>query len=91
MKHTEAIKHAKGRNQAKFTSFFTSKPEGVNCSTASHSKSIGPFTISDATLEAEIYWLAKLAYSNYCLHSSDYIGDLFQAMFLIAKLLKTSH
>ena len=55
----------------------TSKPEGESCSTASQPKSIGLFTISDATLEAEIYWLAKLAYSNYSLFFSDHIGDLF--------------
>ena len=82
-KHKEAIKHAKDRNHAKHTSFFASKPEGASCSTASQPKSVGLFTISDATLEAGIYWPA---YSNYSLHSSDHIGNLFQTMFADSKI-----
>ena len=35
----------------------------------------------DASLKAEIYWLAKVACSNYSLRSCDHVGDMFRAMF----------
>ena len=35
----------------------------------------------EASLEAEIYWLAKMASSNYSLRSSDHVGDIFSVMF----------
>lgn len=75
-KHKEAMKHLKDRSQAKLTSFTVTKAEETSCST-SQPQAIGLFTVSDASLEAEIYWLGKLAVSNYSLHSSDHIGDLF--------------
>ena len=35
----------------------------------------------DASLKAEIYWLAKVVCSNYSLCSCDHVGDMFRAMF----------
>ena len=35
----------------------------------------------DASLKAEIYWLAKVACSNYSLCSCDHVADMFRAMF----------
>ena len=40
----------------------------------------------DASLKAEIYWLAKVACSNYSLHSCDHVGDMFRAMFQDSKI-----
>ena len=39
-----------------------------------------------ASLEVEIYWLAKMASSNYSLRSSDHVGDLFSVMFPDSKI-----
>ena len=86
-KHKDAMKHAKDKNQAKLTTFTTSNPK-VPSSSSTHSKSVGMFTVGDATLEAEIYWLAKVASSNYSLRSTDHIGDLFRAMFPDSEIAK---
>ena len=40
----------------------------------------------DASLKAEIYWLAKVACSNYSLCSCDHVGDMFRAMFPDSKI-----
>ena len=40
----------------------------------------------DASLKAEIYWLAKVACSNYSLRSCDHVGDMFRAMFPDSKI-----
>ena len=54
-KHKEVRKHTKDKSQAKLTSFTVSKPEGPSTST-SEPRPLGLFTISDTTLEAEIFW-----------------------------------
>ena len=74
-------------------SFTVSKPEGPSTST-SEPRPLGLFTVGDATLEAEIFWLAKVASCNYSLRSTDHIGDLFRKMFpdsKIAENFKLSH
>ena len=40
----------------------------------------------DASLKAEIYWLAKVACSNYILCSCDCVGDMLRAMFPDSKI-----
>ena len=40
----------------------------------------------DALLKAEIYWLAKVACSNYSLRSCDHVGDMFRAMIPDSKI-----
>ena len=40
----------------------------------------------DASLKAGIYWLAKVACSNYSLCSCDHVGDMFRAMFPDSKI-----
>ena len=40
----------------------------------------------DASLKAEIYWLAKVACSNYSLCSCDHVGDMFSAIFPDSKI-----
>ena len=54
--------------------FFPSTQAGQ--STSSAAKSPGLIKYSEASSEAEIYWLAKMACSNYSLRSVDHIGDL---------------
>ena len=39
-----------------------------------------------ASLKVEIYWLAKVACSNYSLCSCDHVGDRFRAMFPDSKI-----
>ena len=92
-KHKEVRKHTKDKSQAKLTSFTVSKPEGPSTST-SEPRPLGLFTVGDATLEAEIFWLAKVASCNYSLRSTNHIGDLFRKMFPdsnIAENFKLSH
>ena len=84
-KHKEVRKHTKDKSQAKLTSFTVSKPEGPSIST-SEPRPLGLFTVGDATLEAEIFWLAKVASCNYSLRSTDHIGDLFRKMFPDSKI-----
>ena len=74
------MKYLKDRSQAKLTTFTATKVVEASCST-SQPHAIELFTVSDASLKAEVYWLGKLAVSNYSLCSSDHIRDLFQAMF----------
>ena len=67
--------------------------KGPSTST-SELRPLGLFTVGDATLEAEIFWLAKVASCNYSLQSTDHIGDLFRKMFpdsKIAENFKLSH
>ena len=47
---------------------------------------MGCINYGEASLEAEIYWLAKMASSNYSLRSSDQVGDLFSVMFPDSKI-----
>ena len=49
-------------------------------------KTVGCINYGEADLEAEIYWLTKMASSNYSLRSSDHIGDLFSVMFPDSKI-----
>ena len=79
-KHKEVMKYLKDRSQAKLTTFTATKVEEASCST-SQPHAIELFTVSDASLKAEVYSLGKLAVSNYSLCSSDHFGDLFQAVF----------
>ena len=75
-KHKEAMKYLKDRRQAKLTTFTATKVEEASCST-SQPHAIELFTVSDASLQAKVYWLGKLGVSNYSLCSSDHIRDLF--------------
>ena len=49
-------------------------------SSACSSQSLGLITPGDS-MNAEIFWLAKVSVSNLSLQSVDNIGDLFRAMF----------
>ena len=73
----EAVKHSVDTKQSKL--FFPSICTGP--STSSAAKSLGLIKYGEASSEAEIYWLAKTACSNYSLRSVDHIGDLFRTMF----------
>ena len=59
---------------------------GQSSSTASAAKSNVLINFGDAFLEAQIYWLAKMACNNYSLQSSDHIRDLFRTMFSDSKI-----
>ena len=81
-KHQEAVKHSVDTKQSKL--FFPSTPAGP--STSSAAKSLGHVKYGEASSEAEIYWLAKMACSNYSLRSVDHIEDLFSTMFPDSKI-----
>ena len=80
-KHQEAVKHSVDKKRA---NFFPATQAGP--STSSAAKSLGLIKYSEASSEAEIYWLAKMACSNYSLRSVDHIGDLFRTMFPDSKI-----
>ena len=44
------------------------------------------FNYNDASLTAEIYWLAKTASCNFSLCSADHIGNTFKQMFPDSKI-----
>ena len=52
----------------------------------SAAKSIGVINYGEASSDAEIYWIAKIACNNYSLHSVDHIGHLFRTMFPDSKV-----
>ena len=60
-KHIEAVKHSKDSKQSKLT-FTISKPEASSSKTQPRLS-----TTHEATVEAEIYWIIKLACMNYSL------------------------
>ena len=84
-KHQEAVKHSVDTKQSKL--FIPSTQAGPSTSYAA--KSLGLIKYGEASSEAEIYWLAKMAYNNYSLTSVDHIGDLFRTLFQIVKLQVT--
>ena len=43
--------------------------------------SVVSFSYNDASLTAQIYWLAKMASCNFTLRSADHVGDTFKKMF----------
>ena len=85
-KHKEVIKHYKDNklyfpvNQAG-TSTSSSSAAGPSTSVATSGKTVGCINYGEASLEVEIYWLAKMASSNYSLRSSDHVVDLFSVRF----------
>ena len=80
-KHIDAIKHSVDKKQKKLVAF--SKQSGE--SSAWSSQSLGLITPGDS-MNAEIFWLAKVSVSNLSLQSVDNIGDLFRAMFPDSKI-----
>ena len=82
-KHQEAVKYSVDKRQGKL---FVSTKQGAASSTDTSYGSVRVINYGDASLEAEVYWLAKLASDNYSLLSSDNIGDLFRAMFPDSKI-----
>ena len=88
-KHIDAIKHSVDKKQKKLVAFSKQSGESSACS----SQSLGLITPGDS-MNAEIFWLAKVSVSNLSLRSVDNIGDLFRAMFpdgKIAANFKLSH
>ena len=63
-KHIETTKHSQDKRQTKL---FPTVSTGTASSTASTSRSVGLVNYADASLEAQIYWLAKMACNNYSL------------------------
>ena len=54
--------------------------------TASTSKGLGIVLPGDESLKAKILWLAKVAFGNLILRSTDKLGELFRSMFLDSKI-----
>ena len=65
--------------------FFPSTQTEAGPSTSA-AKSIGVINYGEASSDAEIYWIAKMACNNYSLRSVDHIGDLFRTMFPDSKV-----
>ena len=82
-KHIETTKHSRDKRQTKL---FPTVSTGTTSSTASTSRSVGLVSYVDTSLEAQRYWLAKMACNNYSLRSSDHIGSLFRTMFPDSKI-----
>ena len=82
-KHQEAVKHSVDTKQSKL--FFPSTQAEAGPSTSA-AKSIGVINYGEASSDAEIYWIAKMACNNYSLRSVDHIGDLFRTMFPDSKV-----
>ena len=80
-KHIDAIKHSVDKKQKKLVAFSKQSGESSACS----SQSLGLITPGDS-MNAEIFWLAKVSVSNLSLRSVDNIGDLFRAMFPDSKI-----
>ena len=88
-KHIDAIKHSVDKKQKKLVAFSKQSGESSACS----SQSLGLITPGDS-MNAEIFWLAKVSVSNLSLRSVDNIGNLFRAMFPDSKIaanFKLSH
>ena len=71
-KHIDAIKHSVDKKQKKLVAFSKQLGESSACS----SQSLGLITPGDS-MNAEIFWLAKVSVSNLSLRSVDNTGDLF--------------
>ena len=80
-KHIDAIKHSVDKKQKKLVAFSKQSGESSACS----SQSLGLITPGDS-MNAEIFWLAKVSFSNLSLRSVDNMGDLFRAIFLDSKI-----
>ena len=80
-KYIDAIKHSVDKKQNKLVAFSKQSGESSFCS----SQSLGLITPGDS-MNAEIFWLAKVSVSNLSLRSVDNIGDLFRAMFPDSKI-----
>ena len=86
-KHKDLMKHAKDRTQVKLT--FRDRKLDAGAGTSSQTTLTSLTTLNNATVEAEIFWLAKMACSNFSFRSSDTIGHLFQAMFPDSEIAKS--
>jgi len=82
-KHKQAIKYLQDNKQGKL--FFPATSTSTSNSTSSTPK-LETINYSDASLVAEIYWLAKMAYCNFSMRSADHIGGIFQTMFPDSKI-----
>ena len=80
-KHIDVIEHSVDKKQKKLVAFSKQSGESSACS----SQSLGLITPGDS-MNAEIFWLAKVLVSNLSLRSVDNIGDLFRAMFPDSKI-----
>ena len=69
------------QKQKKLVAFSKQSGESSACS----SQSLGLITPGDS-MNAEIFWLAKVSVSNLCLRSVDNVGDLFRTMFPDSKI-----
>lgn len=87
-KHKEATKHARSNKQAKLlvTASAPSTSSSSIGNTTSSGASVVSFSYNDASLTAQIYWLAKMASCNFSLRSADHIGDTFKKMFPDSKI-----
>ena len=86
-KHKQATKHVRSNNQAKL--LVTASAPSTSSSYTSNRTSganVISFSYNDASLTAEIYWLAKMASCNFSLRSADHIAHTFKQMFPDSKI-----
>lgn len=83
-KHRQSIRYVTDDKQSKL--FFSSTPAGTSSSTAPTTSKLEIVNYSDASLAAQIIWMAKMADCNFSLRSCDHIGDTFQKIFPDSKI-----
>ena len=77
-KHLQSIKHLLDKKQTRLA--FKSEEVPSN-SQGNASQTLTLINHKDASLAAEVIWLAKMAACNFSLRSIDHIGETFKAMF----------
>ena len=86
-KHKQATKPVRSNNQAKLlVTAGAPWTSSISSSNRSSGANVVSFNYNDASLSAEIYWLAKMASCNFSLLSADHIGDTLRQMFPDSKI-----
>ena len=85
-KHIDAIKHSVDKKQKKLVAFSKQSGESSACS----SQSLGLITPGDS-MNAEIFWLAKVSVSNLSLNLLKTLETYLGQCFLTVKLQQTSN
>ena len=83
----QPTKHVRSTNQAKLlVTAGASSTSSSSSSNRSSGANVISFNYNDASLSAEIYWLAMLASCNFSLRSADHIGDTLRQIFPDSKI-----
>lgn len=86
-KHVQAVKPARDESQGKLFVLQSQPSAGISnrCDLPEHRRSssgqLSIINYKNASLQAEVIWLAKLASCNFSFRSVDNLGNTFKAMF----------